>query len=189
LTPSRLDVTINFILIKEETSVERKITIKGNPVTLIGNPVNVGDVAPDVELTANDWSTVKLSDYAGKTRLLNVVYSLDTSICDAQTHKFNEEATKLGKDVVVLTISADLPFAQKRWCGASGLENVITLSDHKAMAFSNAYGVHLKERRVTGRAVFVVDKAGIMRYVEYVPEVASHPNYDAALAALKQWIG
>ena len=166
--------------------MEKAITIKGNPFTLIGNPVKAGDVAPDAELTANDWSVVKLSDYAGKARLINVVNSLDTGICDAQTHKFNEEATKLGGDVVVLTISADLPFAQKRWCGASGLTNVITLSDHKTMAFSDAYGVHLKERRVTGRAVFVVDKAGIVRYAEYVSEISSHPNYDAALAALRQ---
>ena len=169
--------------------MERAITIKGSPFTLMGNPVKVGDVAPDAELTANDWSTVKLSDYAGKTRLINVVNSLDTGICDAQTHKFNEEATKLGGEVVVLTISADLPFAQKRWCGASGLENVITLSDHKTLGFSDAYGVHLKERRVTGRAVFVVDKAGIVRHVEYVPEISSHPNYDAGLAALKQVAG
>ena len=166
--------------------MERKITIKGSPFTLVGNPLKVGDVAPDAELTTNDWSSARLSDYAGKPRLLNIVYSLDTSVCDAQTHKFNEEATKLGKDVVVLTISADLPFTQKRWCGASGLENVITLSDHKTLGFADAYGVHLKERRVTGRAVFVVDKAGVVRYVEYVPEISSYPNYDAALAALKQ---
>jgi len=113
------------------------------------------------------------------------VYSLETSICDAQTHKFNEEATKLGGDVVVLTISADLPFTQKRWCGASGLENVITLSDHRDMAFANAYGVHIKERRLTSRAVFLVDRQNIVRYVEYLPEVAMHPNYDAALQALR----
>ena len=169
--------------------MERRITIKGSPFTLIGTPVNVGDAAPDAELTANDWSAVKLSSYAGKVKLINVVYSLDTGICDAQTHKFNEEATKLGGDVVVLTVSADLPFAQKRWCGASGLDNVITLSDHHTMAFSDTYGVHLKERRVTGRAVFVVDKGGIVRYAEYVPEISSHPNYDAALAALKRVAG
>ena len=169
--------------------MERAITIKGSPFTLTGNPVKVGDVAPDAELTANDWSTVRLSDYAGKARLINVVYSLDTGICDAQTHKFNEEATRLSGEVLVLTISADLPFTQKRWCGASGLENVITLSDHQTLGFSDAYGVHLKERRVTGRAVFVVDKAGIVRHVEYVPEIASHPNYDMALAALKQVVG
>jgi len=162
------------------------VTLKGQPLTLLGIPLRVGDVAPDAELTAIDWSSVKLSDYAGKVRLLNVVYSLDTGVCDAQTHKFNEEATKLGKDVVVLTISADLPFAQKRWCGASGLQNVITLSDHQALAFADAYGVHIKERRVTSRAVFVVDRAGVVRYIEYVPEISSHPNYDAALAACKQ---
>jgi len=149
----------------------------------------VGDTAPDVELTANDFSPVKLSSYAGKTRLVNVVYSLETSICDAQTHKFNEEATKLGSDVIVLTISADLPFTQKRWCGASGLENVITLSDYKTMAFADAYGVHIKERRLTSRAVFVVDKQNIARYVEYLPEIATHPNYDAALQALKAAVG
>ena len=149
----------------------------------------MGDTAPDVELTANDFSPVKLSSYAGKTRLVNVVYSLETSICDAQTHKFNEEATKLGSDVIVLTISADLPFTQKRWCGASGLENVITLSDYKTMAFADAYGVHIKERRLTSRAVFVVDKQNIARYVEYLPEIATHPNYDAALQALKAAVG
>jgi thiol peroxidase len=164
----------------------RRVTFKGQPLTLVGKPLKVGDPAPDAELTANDFSTVKLSDYAGKTRLFNVVYSLETSTCDAQTHRFNEEATKLGGDVVVLTISADLPFTQKRWCGASGLENVITLSDHKTMGFSDAYGTHIKERRVTGRAVFVVDREGIVRYVEYLPEIATHPNYDAALQALRQ---
>ena len=165
------------------------VTIKGNPFTLVGAPLNVGDPFPDVELTANDFSAVKLSDYAGKARLISVVYSLDTGICDAQTHKFNEEATQLGGDVVVLTISADLPFAQKRWCGASGLSNVITLSDYKSMAFADATGTHIKERRVTSRAVFVVDREGIVRYVEYLPEVATHPNYDAALQALRQAVG
>ncbi len=162
------------------------VTLKGTPLTLLGKPVQVGDAAPDADLTTNDWTTVRLSDYASRVRLINVVFSLDTSICDTQTRKFNEEASRLGQDVVVLTISADLPFAQKRWCGASGLENVITLSDHKTMAFSNAYGVHVKERRTTSRAVFIIDKGGIVRYAEYVPEIGSQPNYDAALAALKQ---
>jgi len=166
----------------------RTVTFKGLPLTLVGKQLKAGDTAPDAELTANDFSPVKLSSYAGKTRLVNVVYSLETSLCDAQTHKFNEEATKLG-DVVVLTVSADLPFTQKRWCGASGLENVITLSDHKAMAFAGAYGVHIQERRLTSRAVFVVDKQNIVRYIEYLPEIASHPNYDAALQALKAAVG
>lgn len=167
----------------------RTVTIKDKPFTLLGQPVKVGAPAPDAELTANDFSPVKLSSYAGKPRLISVVNSLDTGICDTQTHKFNEAATKLGGDVVVLTISADLPFAQRRWCGASGLENVITLSDHKDMAFANAYGVHIQERRLTSRAVFVVDRQNVVRYVEYVPVVASHPNYDAALEALKQIAG
>jgi thiol peroxidase len=167
----------------------RTVTFKGQPLTLIGKQLKVGDTAPDAELTANDFSPVKLSSYAGKTRLINVVYSLETSICDAQTHKFNEEATHLGSEVIVLTISADLPFTQKRWCGASGLESVITLSDHKTMAFADAYGVHIKERRLTSRAVFVVDKQNIVRYVEYLPEIATHPNYDAALAALQHIAG
>lgn len=165
------------------------VTIKGQPFTLLGKPLKVGDPAPDAELVANDLTTVKLSDYVGKVRLISVVYSLDTGICDTQTRKFNEEATKLGRDVVVLTVSADLPFAQKRWCGASGLENVITLSDHKAMSFADAYGVHIKERRLTSRAVFVLDRQNVVRYVEYLPEVGSHPNYDAALQALKQAAG
>ena len=163
----------------------RTVTFKSLPLTLIGKPVKVRDTAPDAELTANDFSPVKLSSYAGKTRLINVVYSLETNICDAQTHKFNEEATKLGREVVVLTISADLPFTQKRWCGASGLDNVTTLSDHQDMDFADAYGVHIKERRVTSRAVFVVDRQNVVRYVEYLTEVAMHPNYDAALQALR----
>jgi thiol peroxidase len=167
----------------------RTVTFKGQPLTLIGKQLKVGDTAPDAELTANDFSPVKLSSYAGKTRLINVVYSLETSICDAQTHKFNQEATQVGGDVIVLTVSADLPFTQKRWCGASGLENVITLSDHKTMAFADAYGVHIKERRLTSRAVFVVDKQNIVRYVEYLPEIATHPNYDTALAALQHIAG
>ena len=164
----------------------RTVTLKGQPLTLLGKQLNIGDRAPDAELTTNDWSAVKLSEYVGKPTLINVVYSLETSVCDAQTHKFNEEAVKLGGDVIVLTISADLPFTQKRWCGASGLDSVITLSDHKAMSFSDEYGTHIKERRVTSRAVFVVDRKGTIRYVEYVPEIASYPNYDAALGALRQ---
>jgi thioredoxin-dependent peroxiredoxin len=164
----------------------RTVKIGDKPFTLSGQPVKVGAPAPDAELTANDFSPVKLSSYAGRPRLISVVYSLETGICDAQTHKFNEEATKLGGDVVVLTISADLPFTQKRWCGASGLENVITLSDYKDMAFANAYGVHIQERRVTSRAVFVVDRQNVVRHVEYLPVIGSQPNYDAALNALRQ---
>ena len=164
----------------------RTVKIGDKPFTLLGQPVKVGATAPDAELTANDFSPVKLSSFAGRPRLISVVFSLETGICDTQTRKFNEAATKLGSDVVVLTISADLPFTQKRWCGASGLENVITLSDHKDMAFADAYGVHIQERRVTSRSVFVVDRQNVVRYAEYLPVVGAHPNYDAALDALKQ---
>ena len=167
----------------------RTVKIGDKPFTLLGQPVKVGAPAPDAELTANDFSPVKLSSYAGRPRLISVLFSLETGICDTQTHKFNQEATKLGADVVVLTISADLPFTQKRWCGASGLENVITLSDHKDMAFANAYGVYVQERRVTSRAVFVVDRQNVVRYVEYLPVIGQQPNYDAALDALKQVAG
>lgn len=161
------------------------VTFKGNPLTLLGDPLKVGDQAPDFSLLANDLSKVSLSDSAGKVRLISVVPSLDTGICDMQTRRFNKEAAGLGDKVVILTISADLPFAQARWCGAAEVKSVQTLSDHFDMAFSNAYGVHVKELRVTSRAIFVVDGSGKITYVEYVPEIAQHPDYDAALAAVK----
>jgi len=116
---------------------------------------------------------------------IRVVQSLDTGVCDLQTRRFKEEAAGLGEDVVVLTVSADLPFAQARWCGAAGVDRVITLSDHRDMAFGNAYGTHVKELRLEQRSVFVVDKGGIVRYVEYVPEIGQHPNYEAALATVR----
>ena len=163
------------------------ITFKGNPLTLVGNEVKVGQKAPDAELVANDLAVVKLSSlYAGKVCLLTSVPSLDTPVCDMETRRFNEEAGRLGKDVVVLTVSMDLPFAQKRWCGAAGVQNVQTLSDYRQAAFGKAYGVLIKELRLLARAVFVLDKPGVIRYVELVKEVASEPNYDAALAAAKK---
>ena len=165
------------------------VTFKGNPLPLLGEPLNVGDKAPDFTLIANDLSEVSLSESDGKTRLLSVVPSLDTGICDAQTRRFNEEIARLGDDVVGYTISADLPFAQARWCGNAGVEQVITLSDHRDMDFGDAYGTHIKELRLEQRAVFVVDADGVIRYVEYVPEIAQHPDYDAALAALTEVAG
>jgi thiol peroxidase len=163
------------------------ITFKGNPLTLVGNEVKVGRKAPDAELVANDLAVVKLSSlYAGKVCLLASVPSLDTSVCDMETRRFNEEAGRLGQDVVVLTVSMDLPFAQKRWCGAAGVQNVQTLSDYRQAAFGKAYGVLIKELHLLARAVFVLDKPGVIRYVELVKEVASEPNYDAALAAAKK---
>jgi len=161
------------------------ITFKGNNVTLLGNEVKVGDQAPDFTVLANDLSEVTLQDSKGSVRLISVVPSLDTGVCDAQTRRFNEEAASLG-NVKVLTVSVDLPFAQKRWCGANGIENVQTLSDHRALSFGEAYGVAIKELRLLARAVFVVDSNGKVTYVEYVSEATDHPNYEAALEAAKQ---
>jgi thiol peroxidase len=166
-----------------------ELTHKGRPRTVIGARLNVGDKAPDFTLVANDFSEVTLADSAGKVRLISVVPSLDTEVCDMQTRRFNQEAAAFGPDVVVLTVSADLPYAQRRWCGAAGVERVQTLSDHRDMSFGNAYGTHVKETRLEQRAVFVVDRAGIVRYVEYVPEISQQPDYDAALAALREVAG
>lgn len=161
------------------------VTFKGNPVTLIGNEIKVGDIAPEFKVLANDLSEVTLADTKGKVRLISVVPSIDTGVCDAQTRRFNEEAASLD-NVKVLTISVDLPFAQKRWCGANGIENVQTLSDHRDVSFGEAYGVLIKELRLLARAVFVVDSSDKVTYVEYVKEVTDHPNYEAALEAAKQ---
>jgi len=160
------------------------VTFKGNPVTLIGKEVKVGDTAPDFTVLANDLSPVTLKDTDGKVRIISVVPSLDTGVCDTQTRKFNEEAAK-AEDVVVMTVSMDLPFAQKRWCAAAGLENVITVSDHRDASFGEAYGVLMKELRLLARAVFVVDSNNKVTYVEYVPEGTTHPQYEAALEAAK----
>ena len=162
-----------------------QVTFKQGPVTLVGNEVKVGDKAPDFTVLANDLSPVSLSNSEGKIRLISVVPSLDTGVCDAQTRKFNEVAAGLGEDVVILTVSVDLPFAQKRWCGANGIESVQTLSDHRDLSFGEAYGVHIQELRLLTRAVFVVDQNNKVVYVEYVPEATDHPNYDAAIEAVK----
>ena len=159
------------------------VTFGGKPVTLIGDEVKVGDKAPQFTVVANDLSEKTLSDFSG-VRLISSVPSLDTGVCDAQTRRFNEEAKKIS-GVTVLTISADLPFAQTRWCGASGLDNVITLSDHRDLSFGTAYGVAIKELRLLSRAVFVVNSNDEITYVEYVDEVTNHPNYDAALKAAR----
>lgn len=166
-----------------------ELTFKGNPLTVIGEQLSVGDQAPDFSLIANNLSTTTLGDSAGKARLISVVPSLDTGICDAQTRRFNEEIANLGDNVVGYTVSADLPFAQSRWCGNAGVKNVVTLSDHKDMSFGDTYGTHVKELRLEQRAVFVVDANGVVQYAEYVPEIAQHPDYDAALAALQKVVG
>ena len=161
------------------------VTFKGNPLTLIGPEITVGSPAPDFHVVAQDLSPASLATFTGKTILISVVPSLDTPVCDAQTRRFNQEAATL-PNVEVLTISMDLPFAQKRWCGAAGIDRVKVLSDHKDASFGIAYGTLIKELRLLSRSIFVVDGKGAIRYVEYVPEIASHPNYDAALAAARQ---
>jgi len=162
------------------------VTIHGAPLTLVGHEIKAGDKAPDFEVLDNGLSPVKLSSYTGKTVVIASVPSLDTPVCDMETRKFNQEAAKLGDQVAVLTISMDLPFAQKRWCGAAGVSNVVTLSDHRDASFGLAYGLLIKELRLLARAVMVVDKSGIIRYLELVKEVADEPNYEAALKAVNQ---
>jgi len=160
------------------------ITMKGNPLTLLGKELKVGDVAPDFEILDNDLSPVKFSSFRGKTCVISSVPSLDTPVCDMETRRFNEEAGKLGEDVQILTISMDLPFAQKRWCGASGVDKVITLSDHRDASFGADYGVLIKELRLLARVVFVIDREGVIRYIQIVKEQTEEPDYDAVLEAI-----
>ena len=167
---------------QERTGV---VTFGGKPMTLIGSEIKVGDTAPDFEVQTTGLTSSTLKDYEGKVLLISVVPSLDTGVCDAQTRRFNQEATNFSDNIVVLTISADLPFAQKRWCGAADIDRVITLSDHLNMSFGDAWGTHMKELRLESRAVFVVDSNRKVTYVDYVTEVTQHPNYDAAIEAVK----
>lgn len=160
-------------------------TFKGNPITLVGPQLKAGDAAPDFTVSKNLLEDVSLKDYAGKIKLISVVPSLDTGVCDAQTRRFNEEAAGLGDDVVILTISADLPFAQARWCGAAGVDRVITLSDYKSRSFGEAYGVLIKEFQLDMRSIFVVDTNDTITFVEYLGEMTEHPNYEAAIDAVK----
>src|SRR6266478_5240384 len=159
-------------------------TMKGNPLTLIGPQLEVGDHAPDFSVVDGSLSTVNLEKTGNHVRIISVVPSLDTPVCDLQTKRFNEEAAKL-PGVDILTVSMDLPFAQKRWCGAFGVDRIKMLSDHRDGSFGSNYGTLIKDLRIESRAIFVLDKDNIIRYVEYVKEVADHPNYDAALAAAK----
>ena len=159
------------------------ITMKGNPLTLTGHEIKVGDQAPDATLVANDLSEVKLSSFKGKKIIISVVPSIDTPVCDLQTKRFNQEASKLS-DVVILTVSKDLPFAQKRWCGAVGTSAVKTLSDYRSN-FGETYGVLIKGLGLLARSIFVINEAGQVTYVQLVKEVASEPNYEEVLKAVK----
>jgi len=162
------------------------ITMKGKALTLTGNEVEVGEPAPDAELLANDLSSVKLSAFRGKVCIISSVPSLDTSVCSLQTRRFNEQARRLGDNVVILTVSMDLPFAQKRWCQAEGVENLQTLSDHRNASFGKIYGVLIKELHLLARAVFVVGKDGIVRYKQIVKELSDEPDYKAVMEAVRE---
>jgi len=164
------------------------VTMKGNPLTLVGKELKVGDAAPDVELVDNDLKAVRLSSFRGKACVVSAVPSLDTPVCDMETRRFNQEAAKLGDQVVILTVSMDLPFAQKRWCGAAGVDKVKTLSDHREAAFGEAFGVLIKGLRLLARAIFVIDQKGILRYIQLVKEVAQEPDYNAVLGAVKKLV-
>jgi len=161
------------------------VTMKGNPVTLEGNPVQAGDKAPDFEVVDTDLNPATLGDYAGKVLILSSVPSLDTSVCDMETRRFNQEAANLGENVTILTVSMDLPFAQKRWCGAAGVDRVITLSDHRKASFGLAHGVLISELRLLARAVFLVDTSGVLQYVQVVPEITQEPDYEEILKTVR----
>ncbi|MEM1207930.1 MAG: thiol peroxidase [Planctomycetota bacterium] len=161
------------------------ITLKGNPMTLLGSPIEVGQPAPAFSLRAQDMSTKTLDDYAGQVRVLVVVPSIDTPVCDTEVRRFNQEAAALSDDVVILSVSVDTPPALKRWCGAAGVDRVVSLSDFYDHQFGVDYGVRIKEIGLLARAVFVVDKDGKVAYAQIVGEVADEPNYTAALDAVK----
>ena len=163
----------------------RTVTLKGKPLALLGTEVKVGQKAPNFKLLAIDSTNVELLQSKGKVRLLSVVHSLDTNVCDLQTQRFEEEAAKF-KDVVIYAISMDLPFAQARYCGAHNIKNLQTLSDHREASFGRAYGVLIEELRLLSRSIFIIDQNDIVRYAEYVPEVSQHPDYDKAIEALKK---
>ncbi len=164
------------------------ITFKGNPFTLVGPELKVGDKAPDFSVVDNGLAPVTLASYAGMIKIISSVPSIDTPVCDAEVRKFNQGAALLPGNVVVLTVSADLPFAQKRWCGAAGIDKVVMLSDYRDRSFANSYGVLIKELLLLTRAIFIVDANDVVRYIQIVPEVTSEPDYDAVIAAARKLI-
>ncbi len=163
-----------------------KVTFAGNPVTLIGNEIKVNDKAVDFTVLNNSLEQIKLSDFDGKVKILSLFPSIDTGVCSKQAHTFNKEASGLSDDIVILAISNDLPFALKRFCGAEGIDNLITLSDHKNLDFATKYGFLMEEFRLIARGVIVIDKNNTVKYVEYVPEGTHEPDYDSAIKAAKE---
>ncbi len=167
---------------KERASI---ITFQGNPLVLLGEEPKVGEKAPEFQALDPNLSPVSLGSLAGKTRVICSVPSLDTPVCDMQTRRFNQEATALGPEVEILTVSMDLPFAQRRWCAAAGVDRVRTLSDHREASFGLAYGTLIKELRLLTRAVFIVDPHGILRYSQWVKEITQEPDYEQVLGQIR----
>ena len=165
------------------------VTFAGNPLILIGDAVTAGDKAPDFSVVDKELNEVKLSDFAGKVKIISVTPSLDTPVCDLQARKFNEEAQKLPAAVVVLNVSMDLPFAIARYAADAGLDRVRAVSDHREASFGMSYGVLIKGLRLLARSIFVIDKDNKIRYLQIVPEVTAHPDYDRALAEAKKLAG
>ncbi len=164
---------------------ERKgiVTFKGNAMTLLGPEIRVGDKAPDFRAVDAGLAPVALADFGGKIKVISCVPSLDTPVCDTETRRFNQEAAKLSDKVVVIAISMDLPFAQKRWCAAAGVDRVKVLSDYQDRSFAQAYGVLIKELKLLSRSIFIVGADDVVRYVRHVPEIAQEPDYDEVLGA------
>lgn len=161
------------------------VTFEGNPLTLVGSLPKVGDKAPQFTLTNTGLAPRTLADYAGKTLVLVCVPSLDTPVCDLEVRRFNSEAANVSDSVAILAVSRDLPFAQARWCGAHNVKAVEAVSDYRDGSFGKTYGIYIKELDLLARCVFIIDKEGIVRYVELVSEVTHEPDYQAVLAALK----
>lgn len=170
--------------------MERKnvVTLKGGPITLLGDEAKVGQKAKDFKALDSNLAEKSLADFKGKIKLIASVPSLDTPVCDTEIKRFNDEASKLSKDLVIIFVSMDLPFAQKRFCQEFDINKVKTLSDHRDADFGVKFGVLIKELRLLARAIFILDKADNVKYVEYVKELGNPPNYDAALKALKEVI-
>jgi len=164
------------------------VSLQGHPLTLLGPALKVGDRAPEFEVLDNNLSPIQLASFKGKIIILASLPSLDTPVCDLETRRFNTEAEKLDADIRILTISMDLPFAQKRWCGAAGVDKVVTLSDHRTASFGSAYGVLIKELRLLARAVFVLDRDGVIRYIQILPDLAQEPDYDQAIKVVEKLV-
>jgi len=167
---------------EERNSVTK---FKGNPVTLLGPALKTGDKAPEFLVVDTALTSTRLSDFKGKIKIISSVPSLDTPVCDTETRRFNQEAAKLPENIVLLTISMDLPFAQSRWCGAAGIDRVKTLSDYQERSFGTAYGVLIKELKLLSRSIFVIDAGDTIRYIQHVPEITTEPDYAAVISAAK----